>query len=122
MDHRRNVGRNFGRRAPPQRSITVSLAEDAPVKLIEKQPVPISVGQVTHAPSVEDEIKAWKSARGPSLAIFPWRQLSLMAGLCFGIASFVLPASINDAVQWPLYGLAAVSFYMGLHKRKTGTT
>lgn len=49
----------------------------------------------------------------------PWRQLSLMAGLCFGIASFVLPDSINDAVQWPLYALTAASFYTGLRKRKS---
>ena len=41
-----------------------------------------------------------------------------MAGLCFGIASFVLPATVNDAVQWPLYALTAISLYVGLRKRK----
>ncbi|HEU5019428.1 MAG TPA: hypothetical protein VFT69_15815, partial [Pseudolabrys sp.] len=36
------------------------------------------------------EFAAWKKqrARGPRL---PWRQLSFMASLCFGVASFVLP-------------------------------
>ena len=69
-------------------------------------------------PSVEDEIAAWKAARG-SVVPFPWRQLSLIAGLCFGIASFVLPAALNDALQWPLYALTAASLYVGLNKRKT---
>ena len=41
-----------------------------------------------------------------------------MASLCFGLASFVLPASINDIVQWPLYGLAAVSFYVGVRAKR----
>lgn len=41
-----------------------------------------------------------------------------MAGLCFGIASFVLPDAINDAVQWPLYLLTVIGLYVGLHKRK----
>ena len=35
----------------------------------------------------------------------PWPQLSLMASLCFGIASFVLPDSVNDNVDWLLWGL-----------------
>ena len=44
-----------------------------------------------------------------------------MAGLCFGIASFVLPATVNETLQWPLYALTAISLYAGLHKRKTKT-
>jgi hypothetical protein len=68
--------------------------------------------------SVEDEIRAWKSQRRAA-ARFPWRTFSLMAGLCFGIASFVLPASVNDAMQWPLYALTAISLYAGLHKKKS---
>jgi hypothetical protein len=47
----------------------------------------------------------------------PWRQLSLMASLCFGIASLVLPDSINDELDWPLYALMALSAYAGLSKR-----
>jgi hypothetical protein len=70
--------------------------------------------------SVDDEIAAWKAARG-SVIPFPWRQLSLMAGFCFGIASFVLPDTVNDVVQWPLYALTAISLYAGLRKRKGGS-
>ena len=72
----------------------------------------------TPLPSIEDEIAAWKASRR-SILSFPWRPLSLTAGLCFGAASFVLPDSVNDTVQWLLYALAAVSFYVGLHKRRS---
>jgi hypothetical protein len=47
----------------------------------------------------------------------PWRQLALMASLCFGIASFVLPDATNDALQWVLYGLMAMSLFAGLSRR-----
>ena len=47
----------------------------------------------------------------------PWRQVALMASLCFGIASFVLPDTINDDLDWLLYGLMAISAYVGLSKR-----
>ena len=107
MEHRRN----FGRRAAPQASIA-SPAAPAPRERIEKAPP-----SAPAPPSVEDEIRAWKSARRSHMG-FPWRQLSLMAGLSFGIASFVLPRTVNDALQWPLYTLTAISLYAGLRRRK----
>ena len=104
--------RTFGRR-PESRPLVSSVATPA----LASEPVSSSQLPDSALPSVEDEIAAWKAARG-SAVLFPWRQLSLMAGLCFGVASFVLPATVNDAVQWPLYALTAVSLYGGLHKRK----
>jgi hypothetical protein len=67
-------------------------------------------------PAEEDEeLRQWKATRRrPPL---PWRQIYLMAGLCFGIASLVLPDDVNGAVDWLLYGLAAASFYAGWRKR-----
>jgi len=41
----------------------------------------------------------------------------LMASLCFGIASLVLPDSVNDILDWTLYGLTAASLYAGLSGR-----
>jgi hypothetical protein len=70
---------------------------------------------------IDDELREWKNARRAAFKI-PWRQLSIMAGLCFGIASFVLPDSISDDLQWLLYGLAAASFYFGLRKRRGAGT
>jgi hypothetical protein len=106
--------RTFGRRAVPQpsvpRAVTPALGHPA-------QPILPSLSPDATLASVDDEIAAWKAARG-SVIRFPWRQLSLMAGLCFGIASFVLPDTVNDAVQWPLYASTAISLYVGLRKRK----
>jgi hypothetical protein len=63
-----------------------------------------------------DERREPEQAIKPKLKV-PWRQVSLMASLCFGIASFVLPDSINDNLDWLLYGLMAMSAYVGLSKR-----
>ena len=110
--------RTFGRRAVPQPLAPLAAAQ-ASANLIE--PIPSSPPPSATSDSVDDEIEAWKAARGPVIP-FPWRQLSLMAGLCFGIASFVLPDTVNDAMQWPLYALTAISLYAGLRKRKTKPT
>lgn len=108
MEHRRS----FGRRSGPQ-SATAELAPPAPLAE-PAAAIPLSAPAL---PSIEDEIEEWKRARGYRV-LFPWRQLSLMAGLCFGVASFVLPGEVNDVVQWPLYILTAISFYVGLRRRK----
>jgi hypothetical protein len=67
--------------------------------------------------SPDEELLAWTKARKQSFRI-PWRQVSLMASLCFGIASFVLPDTLNDNIQWLLYALAAASLYGGFAKRR----
>jgi hypothetical protein len=69
--------------------------------------------------SPEEELLAWKAERRRErFARIAWRQISLMAGLCFGIAGFVLPESANDALSWLFYALAAASFAAGFLKRK----
>jgi|ERR1700733_13945885 len=57
---------------------------------------------------VDDELREWKQTRK---ARIPWRQLSLMASLSFGIASFVLTGTVAEAVDWLLYALSAASLY-----------
>ncbi|HEY4114725.1 MAG TPA: hypothetical protein VGM17_11770 [Rhizomicrobium sp.] len=56
--------------------------------------------------SVDDELAEWKQSR--RIAI-PWRQISLMATLSFGIASLVLPDAVDEPVEWLLYALTAAS-------------
>lgn len=69
--------------------------------------------------SPEEELQAWKAERSRErFAHFPWRQVALMAGLCFGIAGFVLPDSMNDTLSWLFYALSAASFAAGIMKRK----
>ena len=77
------------------------------------------------APDVDEELRAWQRERLKSLPYrLPLRQLSLMASLCFGIASFVLPDSINDGADWLLYFLTVAAAVIWLstwiRKRSTG--
>ena len=65
-------------------------------------------------PSIDDELQEWKRARR---FVIPWSQISLMASLCFGIAAFVLPDSVNSVVDYLLYALMAASFIAGISKR-----
>jgi len=71
----------------------------------------------SESPSVDDEVRAWKQARGRTVPI-PWKQLSFTASACFGIAGFVLPDSVNNVFEWLLYALAAASFYAGFRSRR----
>lgn len=70
--------------------------------------------------TLDEELQQWKLARRQNMEI-PWRALSLMATVCFGMASFVLPASVNDSFQWLLYILMAASMYAGFRKRRRQT-
>jgi hypothetical protein len=65
---------------------------------------------------VEAELQAWNSQR--ARPAFPWRPFLLMAGLCFGAGSLILPDSVNDAASWALYALTAISFFLGLRRRR----
>ena len=106
MPHRHQT---FGRRgaitAPPARTPTPA----APP--VPETPPPPASGWIDHR---DEELEAWMRARKWNL---PWRQISLMASLCFGIASFVLPDSVNKDVNWLLYALMAASFIAGLRMR-----
>lgn len=68
--------------------------------------------------SIDDELNAWKQQRGFRL---PWKQLYLMASICFGVGSLVLPDDVNRAVNWLLYGLTAMSLYAWYTGRRTRT-
>jgi|SRR5580700_940958 hypothetical protein len=65
----------------------------------------------------DDDFREWKRARKPNFHTL-WRPLLLMATICFGIASLVLPDSVNDAADWLLYAMTGVSFYSWIRSRK----
>jgi len=101
----------FGRRNQPQpRSEPPAAAIVAPIA----EPAPRPQVPPPRTDAADEDLRAWKETRRLR---FPLQQFSLMASLCFGIASFALPESLNDSLQWPLYGLAAASLYVGLSKR-----
>ena len=107
--------KSFGRRgaAPvaPMRTARISLP-DAALRVDDEKPPP-----ATRPRAVDPEFEAWKASR--KRAPIPWRPLSLMASLCFAIAPFKLPDDLNDVLQYPLYGLAAMSFYVWWTGRKS---
>jgi hypothetical protein len=119
--------RSFGRRGNPTPSFgramgtTETVAPATTVRStgpsIER---PVRLSEKSEFPSLDDELRQWKLERKRNFEI-PWRPLSLMATLCFGIASFVLPDSVNDNVEWLLYALAAASLYAGFRKRRRHT-
>jgi hypothetical protein len=116
--------RSFGRRGDPPPSsgrsmgATETVAQATRVQStgpsIERS---VLLSEKSEFPSLDDELRQWKLARKRNFEI-PWRPLSLMATLCFGIASFALPDSVNNSVQWLLYALAAASLYAGFRKRR----
>lgn len=120
MANRRTFGRRAGlqRQPPPLRPRVAAAAQSAKVAsgevAAEGPALPFKAKEVS---SLDRELLEWKRARKGSVKI-PWRPLSLMASLCFGIASFVLPDSINDVVQWPLYALMIASFLVGVSARR----
>ncbi len=75
-------------------------------------PVPRSAASA----QFEDELHEWKQARRRAYKL-PWKQLALMASICFGIAALVLPDTVNENLDWMLYGLMAASFFAGVRRR-----
>jgi len=115
--------RPFGRRGDPQRQPARAVgARQAVAPSTRVAPAggaldrPAWPAEKPGFPLPNDDLPEWKLTRSGSFAI-PWRQLSLMATLCFGVASLVLPDSVNDNVDWLLYALAAASFYAAIRKR-----
>jgi hypothetical protein len=113
----------FGRRGGPQhppghaRGVREAGIQHTRVESTERSlERPMLMSETTDFPSVDDELWQWKQARKQNLV--PWRSLSLVATLCFGMASFVLPDSVNDNIDWLLYTLAAASLYIEFRKRR----
>ena len=118
---------SFGRRGnpPPSSGRSMGATETvAQTKRVQSTGLsierPVRLSEKSEFPSLDDELRQWKLARKRNFEI-PWRPLSLMATLSFGIASFALPDSVNDNVQWLLYALAAASLYAGFRKRHRPT-
>ena len=114
----------FGRRTAPSRPMTRALDAHDPVTRADNaapdaQPVDPELLKHIASPPIgaeDDEFREWKKARQRHSGL-PWRQLSLMASVSFGVASFVLPDSVGDTLDWILYGLMAASAYAGLSRR-----
>jgi hypothetical protein len=113
----------FGRRTTASRPIARATEVSEPVRPAgnharSEQVAERSSALLMHtaSPPIDDEFQEWKKARKRHSGL-PWRQLSLMASVSFGIASLVLPDSVSDTLDWVLYALMAASAYAGLQQR-----
>lgn len=104
------MNRSFGRRASAQPQRREALAVPQPAQ-VELPATPALSLEMQPSADIDAELREWKAQRSFQI---PWRQLSLMASVCFGIASLVLPDSVNANVDWVLYGLSAMSLYVWL--------
>lgn len=114
--------RSFGRRPGQQSSTSARPAIAKRADAVSQSPTiaePLPAPAVAYIDPADQDLEDWKQSRRFQI---PWRPLSWMASLSFGIASFVLPASVNDNVQWLLYALAAASFCAGFAKRRRNAT
>lgn len=109
------TAKTFGKRSP---AIAAPVRREAPVAnpVTTPEPPPIAEPQasaVAEAPelSVDEELRRWKEERSQTLFTrLPWKQFSLFASISFGVASFVLPDDVNDAVDYLLWGLSLITF------------
>lgn len=108
-----------GRALPAGPSIPPEAAPDHAARLPPFEgPVPPDQVSVAER-SLDDELLTWKVQRRRAwLMRVPWRPLSLMASLCFGVGAFVLPDSVNDAAQWLLLVLMGASLGAGIAIRR----
>jgi hypothetical protein len=112
----------FGRRATqgpiPLAIKTPGVNHDAPCAQSDEALENVALGSDTaEARSLEDELREWKQVRRKTFRL-PWRQISFMASVCFGVGSLVLPDSINRIVQWLLLALGALSLIAGFSARR----
>ena len=88
MAHHRSFGRRLDSQPAPA---SVRSSVEVPKKMPELsglQPVQHSTPPtVPEEMSIDDELQEWKRSRKGGFKI-PWRQLSLMASLCFGLAFY----------------------------------
>ena len=110
MENQRSFGRRVDRQF--QKTVSVAQADDhRPAAEHNDTPPPSPMD------ASDEDLLEWTKARKRSFR-WPWRQIMFTASLCFGVASFVLPDSVNDDAQWLLYALAATSFCAGLARRR----
>ena len=111
--------RTFGRR--PQREQQrpeVAFAQVGSVSSVEDatQPLNLLPPPSEKAVDVDRELEEWKAAHKRHKRSFrePWRTLSIVCTLGFGLSSWLLPDSVADIAQLVTGGLGAASLFAGL--------
>lgn len=117
--------RTFGRRVGSQPVVRLLARPPVRVEPVLSAPAPAVTAEEAEVRSlsVEDELEAWKAERRQTAGIrhFPLRPFYLVASASFGIASFVLPSSVSEWMNWLLYALAAASVFQWFASRSEKT-
>jgi hypothetical protein len=100
------------------KAVRESTGLHSPERYVEQ---PVLLSETPKFSLVDDDFREWKRARKPNFHTL-WRPLLLMATICFGIASLVLPDSVNDAADWLLYAMTGMSFYSWIRSRRRANT
>ena len=102
-----------GQSRPPRMAAPAAVSRaDLPPQI---GPEPVSAPAQPAPAEIDEELLAWKQTRKHQI---PWGPLSLMASLCFGIASFELPDNVNGVANLLLYALSAMSLWVWFSKRR----
>lgn len=119
---------HFGLRASQQPAVprrTAPAAHPAPA-VAEAPRTAIPPAEFLMAPPDDDEvardIAEWKSKRKIRKRSFrePWRTLSIVSGIGFGLSFWLLPDSVANIAQLVTLGLTAAAFFAGFRKVPAG--
>lgn len=111
--------KSFGRRPQPEQPRLRLVRTDlTPVRANDAAPIPTASQPeaAESAPDVDRELEEWKAARKRFKRSFrePWRTLSIVCTVGFGLSSWLLPDLVADVAQFVTGGLGAASLFAGL--------
>jgi hypothetical protein len=115
--------KTFGRKVPEHDS-------PAPLPAVPKVshalPEPLLPGLSSLPPldprhDVDAEVAEWNALRKAKRRSFrePWRTTSIVAGVGFGLSSWLLPDSVADIMELVTGGLALAAFVVGFRPQST---
>jgi hypothetical protein len=80
-----------------------------------------SLPPADHHDDVDTEIAEWNALRKAKRRSFrePWRTTSIVAGLGFGLSSWLLPDSVSNIMELVTGGLALAAFVVGFRPQST---
>jgi hypothetical protein len=114
--------KTFGRKAQPQRP-PAALRAPAPARQAAPEPAaPIPPPPVIERrDDVDAEIEQWNALRKARKRSFrePWRTLSIVAAIGFGLSSWLLPDSVSNITDLITGGLGVAALVAGFRAPPT---
>jgi hypothetical protein len=117
MASQKSFGRKVPVPSPARRAAPAPQPLASPEPLLLDTPLP-SLGR---GDDVDAEVAEWNALRKAKRRSFrePWRTTSIVAGVGFGLSSWLLPDSVADIAQLVSGGLALAAFVVGFRPQST---